>query len=713
MKCKLILLYLTTVSIFALAQPTVTSKRPSNTVPNTSSVYDSSGYLKRVNAQGKGSFLKVDTSAIPGLGAQQAIQNQRINERTAYRTIATLRSDVTVPSLLFGAVNVTDKRQEGTFVFDPTDSATPDNGGTVLVDGYKRRWKRAYKGAIEVEWFGAVGSGFVRKGTNAQINAANAASARKTTQAIQAALDWAAYNGGTAGEETLYPKNKERPAVVHAPAGTYLIDQELLLRGAVKLYGDESMSFGGTAFLSWECPPLNIPAHHLFHIVGAPETGKSAATVLEKMRILGFNTSGKLYAAVYIGDEEGSSYNSCYFRDVAFQSGSSGWLAAWIKKGDDMRFINCGIDGAINTLQIQLGDTKSGSRVLNAQIDGCTIYDPRAGLVNIVNVDGLQFSNNRVYGTAEHRVPFVLYAKDAVYARGIQVTDNRFFYTNGVYYGNNSVLMVGNDVYESNSNVVRFTGPGGNIVLDAVVKDNRIHGSWPTAVNAPFFAEAGVAVGNCQFDNLIVDRTGKSAMAYYLPIQNELNTINPRGVVGFTTLTNNPGNGVLPSSYGTMAGQNANAVAITGGTAANLTNLSATNATFGSLRVNDLNVVHATDTIPAKITANWKTTTSYTLVPPAALPGGSSYFLYLSLNKVGVEVLYSVYLITIGATTASSPAPPPLTPLSQTAYSPASPGFKVSLLKPSANTANHGIGVTFADNNYAGALVTWRLVKAP
>lgn len=697
----------------ALAQPTVTGKKPTAIPSGTPSLYDSSGYLKRVNAQGKGAFYKVDTSAIPGLGAQQAIQNQRINERTAYRTITTLRSDLTAPSLLFGAVNITDKRQEGTFVYDPTDSATPDNGGTVLVDGYKRRWKRAYKGAIEIEWFGAVGSSFVRKGTPAQINAANAASARKTTQAIQAALDWAAYNGGTNDDETLYPKNKERPAVVHAPAGTYLIDRELLLRGAVKIYGDEFMSFGGTAFVSWECPTLNIPAHHLFHIVGAPETGVSAATVMEKMRLLGFNTSGKTYAAIYIGDEAGSSYNSCYFREVAFQSGSSGWLGALIKKGDDMRFTNCVFDGAINTLQIVLGDTKSDSRVLNAQIDGCTIFDTRAGVVNIINVDGLQFSNNRVYGTAEHRIPFALYAKDAVYARGIQVTDNRFFYTNGVYYGNNSVLMVGNDVYESNSNVVRFTGPSGNIIFDTVIKDNRIIGSWPTAANAPFFAETGVAVGNGQFDNLIVDRTGKSAMAYYLPIQNELNTINPRGVVGFATLTNNPGNGILPSSYGTLVGQNANAVAITGGTATNLTNLSATNATLGSLRVNDLNVVHPTDTIPAKITANWKTTTSYTLVPPAALPIGSSYFLYLSLNKVGVDVLYAVYLVTIGATTANSPAPPPLTPLSQTGYNPTSPGFRVSLLKPSANTANHGIGVTFADNNYAGALVTWRLVKAP
>ena len=112
MKNKLILLYLTVVSISTLAQPTVTGKKPTAIAAGMPSLYDSSGYLKRINAQGKGSFYKVDTSAIPGLGAQQAIQDQRINERTAYRTIATLRSDLTAPSLLSGAVTITDKRQE-------------------------------------------------------------------------------------------------------------------------------------------------------------------------------------------------------------------------------------------------------------------------------------------------------------------------------------------------------------------------------------------------------------------------------------------------------------------------------------------------------------------------------------------------------------------------------------------------------------------------
>lgn len=48
---------------------------------------------------------------------------------------------------------------EGFFYLDPSDTTTPDNGGTVLVDSKGRRWKRVYSGPVNVRWFGAVGAG--------------------------------------------------------------------------------------------------------------------------------------------------------------------------------------------------------------------------------------------------------------------------------------------------------------------------------------------------------------------------------------------------------------------------------------------------------------------------------------------------------------------------------------------------------------------------
>lgn len=45
---------------------------------------------------------------------------------------------------------------EGFFYLDPSDTTTPHNGGTVLVDSKGRRWKRVPKGPVDIRWFGCV-----------------------------------------------------------------------------------------------------------------------------------------------------------------------------------------------------------------------------------------------------------------------------------------------------------------------------------------------------------------------------------------------------------------------------------------------------------------------------------------------------------------------------------------------------------------------------
>jgi hypothetical protein len=42
----------------------------------------------------------------------------------------------------------------GTFVYDPTDLTSVDNGGIIIVDSLSRRWKRQYSGPIHASWFG-------------------------------------------------------------------------------------------------------------------------------------------------------------------------------------------------------------------------------------------------------------------------------------------------------------------------------------------------------------------------------------------------------------------------------------------------------------------------------------------------------------------------------------------------------------------------------
>lgn len=55
---------------------------------------------------------------------------------------------------------ITSKGLYGHFILDPTDTASPDNGGTVIVDGSARRWKRGYTSIPQASWFGATGLGY-------------------------------------------------------------------------------------------------------------------------------------------------------------------------------------------------------------------------------------------------------------------------------------------------------------------------------------------------------------------------------------------------------------------------------------------------------------------------------------------------------------------------------------------------------------------------
>lgn len=89
-------------------------------------------------------------------------------------TISSLRATAATGTTYF----ITDAGREGLFYFDPNDRTTADNGGTVIVSGGTKRYKRSYSGALDVRWFGGVGNWNGTSGTdnapaiNAAINAA-------------------------------------------------------------------------------------------------------------------------------------------------------------------------------------------------------------------------------------------------------------------------------------------------------------------------------------------------------------------------------------------------------------------------------------------------------------------------------------------------------------------------------------------------------------
>ncbi|TNJ67570.1 hypothetical protein FE784_04090 [Paenibacillus hemerocallicola] len=115
---------------------------------------------------------------------------------------------------------VVDPGKEGPFLYDPGDTDTASNMGTIVVSSAGHRFKRIFKEPINVTWFGATGDG-VTDNTAAFTNALNAVRA----------------NGGT----------------VFVPKGTFLLKKALVLNDRMNLtgqYADSKLVFelaGNTA----------------------------------------------------------------------------------------------------------------------------------------------------------------------------------------------------------------------------------------------------------------------------------------------------------------------------------------------------------------------------------------------------------------------------------------------------------------------------------
>ncbi|WP_054955644.1 NosD domain-containing protein [Paenibacillus dakarensis] len=111
-------------------------------------------------------------------------------------TIAQLRS--LKHSVLTNLYYITDHQQEGMFVYDPADTYSPDNTGTVLVSAAGLRFKRIIENnTVNIKWYGAKGDGEA-----------------DDSAAFQAALDEAVQRGR---------------ATVLVPAGIYRMTQELYI----------------------------------------------------------------------------------------------------------------------------------------------------------------------------------------------------------------------------------------------------------------------------------------------------------------------------------------------------------------------------------------------------------------------------------------------------------------------------------------------------
>ncbi|MBL7700152.1 MAG: hypothetical protein JNK79_18440 [Chitinophagaceae bacterium] len=111
---------------------------------------------------------------------------------------------ITLSALRSGTVSttttyfVTDAGKEGIFVYDAKDATSPNNGGTVIVNG-TRRFKRVYSGPLDVRWFGMKGD-------------YNGTSGTENSAAFKAAIDAA-----------------KKDEVLLVPAGQYYVNSSIAM----------------------------------------------------------------------------------------------------------------------------------------------------------------------------------------------------------------------------------------------------------------------------------------------------------------------------------------------------------------------------------------------------------------------------------------------------------------------------------------------------
>ena len=138
-------------------------------------------------------------------------------------TIFDLRNNV-LP-LTSDTYYTTDEDCQGNWFFDPSDTVSADNLGTILVGVNNARYKRIYDGYINVKWFGAKGNNYIGVPTP-----------NDDTNAIQNALDYIS----TSNYNLLWnltPPYQVREfglGTLFFPVGNYLITKVPMLKFLVK-----------------------------------------------------------------------------------------------------------------------------------------------------------------------------------------------------------------------------------------------------------------------------------------------------------------------------------------------------------------------------------------------------------------------------------------------------------------------------------------------
>lgn len=428
-------------------------------------------------------FFSCQSPAQQKRNATSAGQKQSTGVPRSFTSISSIRDFNTTSDY----VDLIAPGRNGSFRYAPEDKLTTDNGGTVIVTKAGRRYKRILEGPINAQLhFAAKGDGVA-----------------DDTQALQSAINAACRANNPAKNGANSPANGSN--TVYIPHGSYKVTGEILIQGSCSIIMEQANSYGGTRIRQV------TPGKNLFHIIKDNDGQSSGVHIIGGILQGGVSRATPNTALVYGGEgKEDANNNSTYIDNVWFQTPEQ--YAVHFLRGDDIQIRNCTFDVSAYH-SIRFGST--ANPVTNSIITGCTFYDIRAGIVDLINVDGLIVSNNRAYTDDKNRVPYFINANGSS-IKGLQIILNQLSHIDRLAFINHNSedVQISNNMHRYGSGRCIELG-GGQTISTIHITNNMIAGNFSGTVKVgnvvPDAAIFGHSTGltNSRITGNTIRHTGK------------------------------------------------------------------------------------------------------------------------------------------------------------------------------------------------------------